>query len=200
NGMTASFTAATPGNYTITATSSADATKSGSASVTVNGVVACGTPNGTMVTHSANVGANETWAGDGVTHVVPNNISITGSATVTVQPCAIVALGAGATITVRDTAKLLSAGTSDTRFVLCKRNDANQPWGILRGFTPTSLIDLRWTLVQGGGAFGGQYNNPAIAVVGEAYGSLPVPVLKVDNVIIDSPQGTGIYLDANAGF
>lgn len=58
--------------------------------------------------------------------------------------------------------------------------DVGQPWGILRGFTPTSLIDLRWTRV--------------------GYGSAPAPVLKVDNVVIDSPQGVGVYLDANAAF
>jgi len=157
-------------------------------------------PNGSVVNHSANIGASETWAGDGVTHRVPTSISITGAATVTVQPCAIVALGQGASITVRDNAKLVAAGTSDTRFVLFQRADVNQPWGILRGFTSTSMIELHWTVLRGGGAFGGSYNNPAIAVSGESYGSLPVPVLKVDNVVIDSPQGTGIYLDTNAAF
>jgi hypothetical protein len=168
--------------------------------MTVTGTVACGTPNGTVVNHAANIGASETWAGDGVTHLVPTSFSITGSAIVTIEPCAIVALGQGASITVRDSAKLVSAGTSNTRFVSFRRADVSQPWGVLRNLTPTSTIDLRWTVVQGGGNFLGSYSNPAIVMSGEGYGAAPVPVLKVDNVVIDSPQGAGIYLDTNAAF
>jgi len=200
SGNTATFMSTTPGTYSVTASSSADATKTGSASVTVTGTVACGTPNGTVVNHAANITASETWAGEGVTHMVPTSIGINGSAIVTVQPCALVALGQGASISVNANAKLLAAGTSNTRFVSFLRADINQPWGILRGTSATSLIELHWTLLQGGGAFGGQYNNPGIAVAGASYSSPPAPVLKVDNVIIESPQGVGVYLDANAAF
>jgi len=200
SGNTATFTSTNPGTYSITASSSADATKTGSASVTVTATVACGMPNGTVVNHAANIAASETWAGDGVTHMVPTSISINGSATVTVQPCALVTLGQGASITVNGNAKLVAAGTSDTRFVSFLRADVNQAWGILRGTSATSLIELHWTVLQGGGAFGGQYSNPGIAVAGAGYASPLAPVLKVDNVVIQSPQGVGVYLDANAAF
>jgi hypothetical protein len=201
NAATATFTAAAANTYTITASSTDDPTKSGTATVTVTPIatVACGQANGTVVTHSANVAANETWAGDGVTHSVPNSISITGSAVVTVQPCAVVALGAGASITVRDNARLVSAGTSSTRFVTFRRNNANQAWGTLRGFTPTSLIDLTWTRLDGGGAFGG-LNDPTITAFGVGYGSPISPVLRVNNVTITASRGVGVYLDANAAF
>ena len=200
SGNTATFTANTAGTYVITATSTADPTKNGTATETVNAPLACGQPNGTVVNHTVNVAANETWLGDGVTHMVPNSISITGAAVVTVQPCAIVALGQGATITVTGTAKLLAAGTSNTRFVTFQRADINQPWGILRGASATSMIELHWTIVQGGGAFGGQLSNPGIAAIGPGYSVPPAAVLKVDNVVINSPQGVGVYLDANAAF
>jgi hypothetical protein len=200
SGATATFAAATPGTYTVTATSSADASKSGSANVTVTGAVACGLPNGSVVTHSANIGASETWAGDGVTHRVPTSFSIAGTATVTIQPCAIVELGQGASITVRDSARLVSAGTGNSRFVTFRRADVSQPWGMLRNLTTTSLIDLSWTVVQGGGNLLGSYNNASIVMSGDGYGAMPAPVLRVDNVTIDSPQGAGIYLDTNAAF
>jgi len=200
SGTTATFVSNTTGSYTITATSTDDATKSGSATVTVGAAVSCGTANGTVVTHTSNITASETWAGGGVTHSVPNSISINGPATVTVQPCAIVALGQNASITVNAGAKLLAAGTSDTAFVYFARADNTKPWGILRGTADTSLVELHWTVVQGGGAFGGQYGNPAIAVAGPGYGVAPVGVLKIDNVVIDTPQGVGVYLDSSAGF
>src|SRR5690606_15860629 len=90
-------------------------------------------------------------------------------------------------------------GTGSDDFVLFRRNDPNHAWGTLRGFTPTSLIDLTWTRLEGGGAFGG-LNDPTIAVFGPGYGELPVPVLRTDNVRIVGSRGVGIHLDANAAF
>jgi hypothetical protein len=200
SGATAAFTATTPGTYTVTATSTADPTRSGTATVTVTAPgVACGQPNGTVVTHAANVAANETWAGDGVTHVVPNSVSITGSAVVTIQPCAIVALGPGVTITVRDDARLVSAGASETRFVVFRRRDANQAWGTLRGISATSLIDLSWTRLQGGGGFG-VTNQPTVAFAGVGYGAPPVAVLRAVDVTIEGSGGVGVFIDTNGAF
>ncbi|MEW5916403.1 MAG: hypothetical protein AB1762_08355 [Gemmatimonadota bacterium] len=200
SGLTATFTAVTAGAYTISATSSADPTKSGSVTISVTSTVPpCGQTSGATVTHSADIAANETWAGDGVTHVIPSSFSIRGSAIVTVQPCAIVALGAGVSITVRDNARLVSAGTGSTRFVTFRRNDPNQAWGALRGFHPTTVIDLTWTRLENGGAFGG-LSDPSIAVIGNGYGLAPVAVLRTDNVVIQGSRGVGVYLDANAAF
>jgi len=200
NGNTATFTATSANVYTITAISTDDITKRGSATETVSTAVTCGTANGTVVQHTSNISASETWAGNGVTHMVPNSISITGAAVVTIQPCAIVALGQSASITVGGTATLLAAGTSATQQIFFVRADASQPWGILRGGSATSLIDLHYTLVQGGGSFGGEYHNPAIAIVGPGYSQPPAAVLRVDHVIIDTPMGTGIYIDSNGAF
>ncbi len=200
NGVTATFTAATPGAYTISATSTADPTKSGSALVTVTTpTVACGTANGTVTTHSSNISADETWAGDGVTHRVPNSISISGNAVVTIQACAIVALGQGVTISVGGTSHLVAAGTSDTRFVTFKRDVAGQAWGTLRGVSATSLIDLSWTFLIGGGNLG-LLNDPTIVGNGNGYFVAPVAVIRVNNVTIQGSQGVGVYLDGNAAF
>ena len=205
SGTTATFSSTTAGSYTVTATSTDDTSKSGSTTVTVTAAAAACTPNGTVVTHTDNINASETWAGDGVTHSVPNSIAINPPATVTVAPCAIVSLGLNASITVNGGATLLTTGTSDTNNVVFEPANASQPWGILRGTTSTStnapgIIELHWTVVQGGGAFDGEYHNPAIAMAGQGYSSPPTPMLKVDNVTIDSPQGVGVYFDGNAAF
>jgi len=201
SGLTATFTAGTAGAYTIVATSTDDQSKSGTATVTVTvAAPPCGQASGSVVTHSGNVTASETWAGDGVTHLVPTSFTISGSAVVTIEPCAIVALGQGVTINVGGTSRLVAAGTSATRFVLFRRNVANQAWATLRGVSATSLIDLTWTTLNGGGNFGGGMNNPTISGFGNGYSSLPAPVIRVNNVTIQSSQGVGVYLDANAGF
>ena len=199
--LSATFTSAVAGTYTITATSIADPTKSGSAAVTVTApsTATCGQANGTITTHTANITANETWIGDGVTHRIPNSIALSGDAVLTVQPCAIVSLGQGVTISVGGNSRLVSAGTSNTRFVTFKRDVATQAWGTLRGTSPTSLIDLTWTTLNGGGNFGGM-SDPTLAGFGNGYGSTPAPVLRVNNVTIQASQGVGVYLDANAAF
>ena len=157
---------------------------------------ACGEPNGTVVTHSSDITVSETWIGAGVTHRLPNSISIRGSAVVTIEPCAIVELGPNVWLTVRDNARLLSAGTSDTNFVIFRRSDLNQPWGTLRGFHSTSMIDLNWTRLIGGGASGGA----TISVFGDGYGSPLKRVLRTYQVVIESSQGMGVFLDANSAF
>src|SRR5262249_19172814 len=70
NGTHATFSASAADTYTVSATSSDDASRSGSAAVTVTAPVACGTPNGTVVDHTRDIIADETWAGDGTVHTV----------------------------------------------------------------------------------------------------------------------------------
>src|SRR5262249_35006381 len=97
-------------------------------------------------------------------------------------------------------AKLVAAGDSAQRFVSFVRADAGRPWGFLRGYNENSAIDLRYTMVKGGGDLGGQYRNAAVELNGPGYASLPSPLLRVQHVTIDGPVGSGVYLDANAAF
>src|SRR5262249_36488522 len=136
SGLTAGFSASASGTYTVTATSADDASRSGSATVTV---AACGMPSGTVIMHTGIIGADETWAGDAI-HSVPTDINIVGAATVTIEPCAVVRMGAGASITVRgdgtggQPAKLVAAGANAEQSVSFVRADAGAAWGFLRGY------------------------------------------------------------------
>ncbi len=207
SGLTATFSSTTPATYTVTARSNDDSSRSASATVAVAQAAQCGTANGTVVTHSTNINASETWGGGGTVHSVPNTIAISAPATVTIQPCAIVVLGQNASINVRGdttgtrTATLLAAGTDDTTgLVFFQRADAAKPWGVLLGINERSLIELHHAIVRGGGNMGGQYRNAAVVLLGPGYSSVPAGVLKVDHAVVVDPQGAGIYLDSNAAF
>jgi len=205
SGLTATFSATEAQNYTLTATSTDDTTKSGSVVVGVKS--ACGTANGTVVTHNSDVTADETWAGDGVTHSVVSSFTIRAPATLTIQPCALVALAPGVDITVAgDTsgnrpAKLLTTGTdATTAFVAFLPATTNQPWGFLHGVNAQSLIELNFTILEQAGAGGNFSLFAAIYMSGTGSFAIPGPVLKVNHLVIDRPVGAGIYLDSGSAF
>jgi hypothetical protein len=205
SGLTATFSATEAQDYTLTATSTDDATKSGSVVVSVTS--SCGTANGTVVTHSSDVTADETWAGDGVTHSVTSSFAIKAPATLTIQPCAIVALAPGVEITVvgditgNRPAKLLAAGTdATTAFIAFIPATAGQPWGFLHGVNAQSLIELDFTILAQAGAGGNFSFYAAIYMVGTGHFELPGPVLKVNHLVIDHPVGAGVFLDSGSSF
>jgi hypothetical protein len=169
-------------------------------------VTACGTPTGTVVQHASNVVADETWAGAGTAHIVASTISVIAPATLTIQKCAIVRLGAGAQIVVQggtsagSIATLLADGDDPTTGVVFFVNDdANQRWGSLEGANANSLIQLNNAQLSGGGATTAGTRNATIEMHGTSNSTLPDPVLKVNTVIISDMQGAGVYLD-NAAF
>jgi hypothetical protein len=87
--------------------------------------VACGHENGTVVTHSANITASESWAGDGTVHLIANSINILAPATVTVQKCAIVKLKAAVTLAVEGDASGTGMAKLACRAVRARSNTRN---------------------------------------------------------------------------
>jgi len=203
--LAAKFQTSTPGQYTVTATSTDDQTKFASVQITVRQPSTCGTPNGTVVTHSGNITGDETWAGNGVTHSVTSSVRIKPGATVTVEACAIVATATGQEIGVEgDTAgnnpaKLLAAGTDVDHFVSFVPATQGQTWGGIRGYNVQSLVELHWTLVVSAGA-GAPYRNSAIVMAGPGLNQPPVGVLTADGLVVANPVGGGILLDGEAAF
>ena len=164
---------------------------------------ACGTENGTVVTHGSDIGASETWAGDGTVHRIPNNIAINAPATVTIQRCAIVELADNVGIDVRGaasgtaTATLVAAGDDPTDGVVFFRSSVapgSHHWRSLRGLNANSHIDLRYTLLSDAAP-----NATTAAIQVQGGGTLPDPLLKVDTVQIQNLAGPGIHL-SNAAF
>ena len=187
------------------ATSTADPTRSGTAAVNVAApVVAYGQPNGVVVNHGSDIAASETRAGDGITHNVTFDIGIRANTTVTVAPCALMALAPGVSITLLDShSRLVAAGTSATRFVTFRRANAAQGWGQLYGSNSATFIDLAYTRLEGGDTVGPAINivNSVITVsAGGTYGLLPTPLLRVDNVTVQGSADIGIYLQDQAAF
>ncbi len=200
SGATATFTAAAQATYTVTVASLDDPTRSAAATVTVGPAVACGQPNGSVITHPGGtvVTTDETWVGDGVTHLLPGSVSITGTASVTIQPCAIVALGPIGSILVYDAARLVAAGTGPGRFVEIGAASTGVRWGMIAANGPNALVDLSFTNVREGGETVGL--PIMLSGIGAGDGAPPAPVLRVRSVEISGSGGLGVSLAWNATF
>jgi hypothetical protein len=166
----------------------------------------CGfTENGTVVTHSSDINASETWAGDGTVHLIPNTITINAPATVTIQKCAIVKLADNVLINVHgastgtSAATLVAAGDPATASLVVFRSTAatSSPahrWTGLRGLNSNSHIELDYTLLTDAAPA-----TTAAAIVMQGSSTLPDPVLKVNIVEMQNLGGPGIHF-ANAAF
>jgi len=189
----------TAAHFSVVVSNSAGAVTSSAALLTVNLVSThCPLPSGTVVTHTSQIAASETWLGNGIEHRIPASISIVAPATVTIQKCAYVELGAGVEITVMGdpfgtgTAKLVAAGDDANTGVVYFVNADTQRWGQLLGYNKNSIIELNYTSLSGGGNVGGAQRNATISMTGQS--NLPDAVLKTNVVQISNMEGAGIYL------
>jgi hypothetical protein len=167
---------------------------------TTNVALACSTENGTVVTHASDITASETWAGDGTVHMVPNTIAIAAPATVTIQKCAIVKLADNVQINVQGAstgtaaATLLAAGNDPVNGAVFFRSTAatSSPahhWTGLRGLNANSHIELDNAILSDVAPA-----TTAAAIVMQGGSTLPDPVLKVVNVVLQNLGGAGVHL------
>jgi hypothetical protein len=169
----------------------------------------CATPSGSGVDHTAEITADETWTAADGPHRIPNNLSI--RATVTIEPCAIVLLGAQVYVEVGDddaSGRLVASGevmtaadgTVDVRPVHFDAIDAGAPWAQISA-APMGSIELSVVaLMHGGDA---PVNAPgALLLRGVAGGTTvgePIRNGTVDRVLIADAAGHALVLEAYGG-
>ncbi len=156
----------------------------------------CPALNGTEVAHSADITADETWAGDGTVHRITFGFSVAAGATLTLAPCAVVKSNSGLLMTVGGS--LVSKGTAK-RPVLITNAVAGEKWGAWRTLFPEAKISLSYTTLENGGQ-GQGHGSPLNLRANAPTESASIPVLKVDHVVVKDSTGTGIFLESGAAF
>ncbi|MBC8073752.1 MAG: hypothetical protein IAG13_35860, partial [Deltaproteobacteria bacterium] len=170
----------------------------------------CPEPSGPGVDHTADITADETWAAADGPHRIPNSIAI--EATVSVEACAIVLLGADVYVAVGDddvTGRLVATGevttdadgTVDVRPVHFDAIDPTQPWAQISA-EPMGTIELSVAALMHGGS--APINAPgALLLRGVAGGTNGGAVIRngtVDRVLVSDAVGHAVNLDGYAGF
>ena len=162
----------------------------------------CTAPTGPGTTHG-NISVSETWTAAANPHILPYDMNI--SATVTIEPCAIVLIGAGKTITVKPGGEFIAAGGPGLPVTIGALVPGSA-WATIRNFGGN--ISLTETIVRDGG-FVPNNNANLVAVSGALQMQITAPVatldldkvkLHVKNVEIANSRSQGVYINGNVGF
>lgn len=154
----------------------------------------CAPPTGPGTTHGS-VTMAQTWTAAASPHILPSDITI--SAPVTIEPCAIVRIAAGSTITINPNPNgaLIAAGMPG-RAVTIEPLVAGTAWATIRNLG--GILSLTHTVVRGGGAPGNNPVNTGALRMQQSSGA--VGTLHVDNVEIVGSLSQGVYIDGPVGF
>lgn len=173
--------------------SSADAGTTPDSAVTEE----CPTPSGPGTKHAGKIiTADEAWAAADSPHVVTFGQQVSKGATLTIEPCAVVRVQDGYSITMDTGGKLVANGTA-AKPIRIVADDPSKPWGRLAVFAPSTLTLAYVTLEAGGGETSGGYG--AIEARGDQL--LPAQeVLAVDHVTVKDSADFGVSLRAGGGF
>jgi hypothetical protein len=138
--------------------------------------------------------ADETWTAADSPHIIYPWIIV--HAHVTIEPCAVVQLAAGASIQI-DTPGVLEAGGEAGRAVTIEQMTAGARWDSIY-VSHGGLMKLSWTSVSGGGS-----NNPDqanISLTGGSNTGTPDELLFVDHARVEHSRGYGISVHQGGGF
>ncbi len=152
----------------------------------------CKAPKSGPTLHPAStLSADEVWTADASPHIVSGTLSV--RAPLTIEPCAVVQLDAGANIEVRD-AGILDAQGALGRPVTIGQKTAGARWSSISVSSPATA-KLSYTDVSGGGDTNS--DRASLSIVGPG---TPTPVLFVDHVSVSDSKGYGISLTTQGAF
>jgi hypothetical protein len=153
----------------------------------------CTAPTGAGTTHGASVNAAETWTAAASPHVLASDTNV--YAAVTIEPCAVVRIGAGKTVTIVAGGSLVAAGAAG-RPVTFERLVAGSAWASIRALDGD--LSLTHAIVRGGGD--PLNTNPAYAGALHMQRNGATGSLHVDDVDIADSLSQGVYINGIVGF
>jgi hypothetical protein len=152
----------------------------------------CVPPVGAGTAHGS-INAAQTWTAAASPHIVPFDISL--NAPVTIEPCAVVRIVAGGTVTISSTGALIAAGVPGSP-VTIEPKVAGAAWAAIRNAGGT--LSLTHAIIRGGGA--PLSTNPAFVGALNMQTTGVAAILHVDDVEITGSPTQGVYINGDVGF
>lgn len=159
----------------------------------------CTLPSGDGTSHDAYLSASATWTLADSPHLLPEGLNIEEGVELTLEPCAVVRVGAGRDINVSGVLTALGEAGQPVRL---ERLTANQAWGSIVAIRVPAPIALAHTDIVGGGALpsGSQLEHTAVLRVEASIDGELAPMLDLDHVAIHGSDSNGVLLRYNATF
>jgi hypothetical protein len=141
---------------------------------------------------------DQIWAAEDSPHVIPFDMTV--SAGIVIEPCSVVQLGRGITVTIADGGSIEADGESGEGEIRFERQDPEIAWGSIRVLGGT--MALAHTVVDGGGdpQNGASHIAAALLVRGRAGATEPDGTLFVSDVVISGSLSNGVRIEENGAF
>lgn len=156
----------------------------------------CEPPSGPGTTHASAITDDETWTAAASPHVLDASTTIPAGRTITLEPCAVVRIAAGAGILVQGS--LVANGAAGKPVTIERAGSA--AWTSIETRKGAELR-LSYTTVEGGGGSGG--GRPTqfgmIDVRGDQE-SAPQPIFFADHVTVKGSESLGIWMREGGAF
>lgn len=152
--------------------------------------------------HEGDVTGAETWAPEASPHVVTGDLNVRDGGKLTIGPCAVVQIAAGASLNVAyplvpNRGDLVVEGTAERPIRIEGASDAR--WNRIHVHAPGTARFAYVTLRGGGGGGVDAHGAETVGVTGD--GELPrKPLVFVDHVTVEGSGGAGLRLEEGASF
>jgi hypothetical protein len=147
-------------------------------------------------TMATEVTADTTWTAAGSPWIIDHNISV--RATLTLEPCAEVLIGADLQVTVRDAGSIVGIGTEEAP-IRIGALDPDDPWSNIRIYHGNPIV-LAHATIEDGGDFGNVVPTNAAMIYAQAVDPQSPATLDFDHVTVRRSVSQGIMLIDGARF
>jgi hypothetical protein len=157
----------------------------------------CPAPKNGPTNHGADVTANETWTADGSPHTIPFDMTIRASATLTLEPCAVVQIAPSKTVTLNGA---LHADGTAAKPIQIGSTIAGAPFSTIRTLAGGKMRLVYVTITNGGAPL-----NTSLVLAGalQIRGDQTIPtqeILDAQHLTISGSASQGLYLFEGGGF
>jgi hypothetical protein len=146
------------------------------------------------IEHAGDVTADETWAAG--SHLIVRDTAVRSGATLTIAPCAVVAVRSPSSLTVWQGGALVAEGTAAQPI----RFESETPGGTWRALEVDGTARFAHVSIDGAGAAGSDALSAALWIRGVSHTQMPHPIVRVDHVTITRAPVFGVRLDSDATF
>ncbi len=146
--------------------------------------------------HGATLAQADTWTAAASPHVLPTDAEI--SAEIMIEPCAVVLIGEGKTISVLAGGSIVAMGTASQPVTIGPKDSA--PWAAIRALDGGTLSLTYTSVISGGDPLNSVADFAGALDLRADQNLAPAEILHADHLTIQDSASQGVYLHESGAF